>query len=153
MGFKFSLQTVLEHRQTLEEQAQREYSESLARLEATRRRRTEVEADIARCVSNVRIRQARSVNFAERELYERWIGELEIQVGRLQDEIQKQSVEVEKLRLKLVKAVQDRTVMEKLREKELAAFRIEENRAELKQFDDIAVRDFAKARLREKIAG
>jgi flagellar biosynthesis chaperone FliJ len=43
--------------------------------------------------------------------------------------------------------------MEKLRGNELKAYRQEEGRAELRLFDEIAVRDYARAQRQEKDAG
>ena len=153
MVFVFSLQSVLEHRLAKEEKAQREYSDALGCLREARRRRREVEQDIERRAEQVRQMQRTGLRFAEREIFERWIQARQTQVQELAREEQRQAEQVEQCRLRLLKAVQDRTIMEKLRDKEWTAYRVEEARADLRRFDEIAVRDYVNAhRRREKIA-
>ena len=153
MGFKFTLQAVREHRQTVEEKLQREYSEALGQLEAIRQQQRDVETDISRCIAEVRRKQACGLNFAEWGIYEHWIDEQHEQVERLLGKAEQMAKEVEVRRLKLVKAVQDRTIMDKLRSSELKAYRKEEGRVELRLFDEIAVRDYVRAQHQEKDAG
>lgn len=126
----------------MEEKSQREYGEALGRFEAVRRRRQEIDEDIARCAEQVHQGQMRGFGFREREIFERWI-EAQRQLARqLQDELQRLAIEVEQRRQLLIKAMQDRTIMERLREREMAAYRQEEARIELRLFDEIAVRDY-----------
>lgn len=153
MVFAFSLQPVLDHRQAKEEKAQREYGDALGRLEGIRRRRREVENDIETRGEQVRRKQRTGLSFAEREIIERWIQTLQEQLKRLDQEERQLAEQAEQCRLRLLKAVQDLKVMEKLREKEWADYRLDEARADLRRFDEIAVRDYVNAhRRREKNA-
>lgn len=152
MGFKFSLQPVLEQRQAQEEKRQREYSEAQAKAEAARERLEQVKRDIARWDAEIRAGLG-TMPFARREMIERWIGSQEERLELMDEEIRMLEQAAEQCRLRLVKAVQDRTVMEKLREKEMAAWRMEEARAERGFFDELAVRDFIDQRNQEKDAG
>jgi len=152
MKFVFSLQAVLDHRRTIEEKLQREYGEALSRLEAVSRRRRQVEHDILRCTDEIRHRSQVGLPFAEREIYERWIDACREQIEALMKEEERHAALVETCRQRLLKAVQDLTIMEKLCERERAAFRLEEARAELKFFDAIAVRDYVITRRQAKDA-
>lgn len=152
MAFKFSLQPVLEQRLAIEDKRQREYGEAQAKVEAARARQRQAQAEIERWIGEVR-RQLGVMPFAQREMIERWIADQHDRLELLGEEIKMLGQQAEQCRLKLVKAAQDRTVMEKLRESEIKAWRQEEDRAERRFFDELAVRDFIDQKNREKDAG
>jgi flagellar FliJ protein len=152
MPFRFSLQAVLDHRRSVEEQRQREFGEALTRLEAARGQRHRIEREIHRRHVQVREGQRGGLDYALRELIERWIDlqrqeavEVDASIGRLDEEARRR-------RARLLEAVKARMVLERLRDRELRAFRQEEARAELKVFDEIAVRDYLNEHRREKDA-
>ena len=150
MGFNFSLQAVLDHRHTQEEQRQREFSEAQAKVQTVMRQQVEIRQDIARRNEQIRSRQQTGLSFAHRELYENWIGAQEAQWHRLEQEREELEKVAETKRQALVKAVQARTVMENLRDQEQAQWLQEEKRAEMRLFNEIAVREFNEQRRREK---
>lgn len=152
MPFKFTLQPVLQQRVATEEKRQREYGDAQAKVESARERRRCVVEDISRWGDVVRRTQG-AMDYARRELIERWITAQEERIELLDAEIEMLAAQAEQCRLRLVKAVQDRTMMEKLREREHADWRIEEDRAERRFFDEIAVRDFIDQKNQEKDAG
>jgi len=152
MKFTFSLQAVLDHRLTVEDKLRREYGEALSRLQAVSRRRRQVQNDAVRCVNEIRQRMRAGQPFAEREIYERWIEACREQIEALMKEEEHLAAIVEQHRQRLLKAVQDRTIMEKLCERERAAFLLEEARGELKFFDAVAVRDYVITRRQAKDA-
>lgn len=150
--FRFSLQPVLEHRTTIEEQRQREFAEALTRLEAARERRRQIDGEILRCHARVREGQRSGLDFALRELFERWIGAQQQLTVEADASIRKLDDEAQRRRARLIEAVKARKVIERLRERELKDWKREEDRAELKVFDEIAVRDFVTESRREKDA-
>jgi flagellar export protein FliJ len=90
--------------------------------------------------------------FARREMIERWIGAQEGRLELIDEEIRMLAQQAEQCRQRLVKAVQDRTIMEKLREQERMGWLLEQERAERRFFDELAVRDFIDQQHQEKDA-
>lgn len=152
MGFEFTLQAVLDHRLTLEEQAQRHYSEAQARVEAAQAEKKEIEADIRARFEQIREHQRRGAGLAWRQLIEQWIDNQRLAIHQLENRIEDLKKEVEKRRQALIKAMQAREVLEQLREQEFEVYRYEEARMEMKLFDEIAVRNYLEERNREKDA-
>lgn len=153
MAFRFSLQPVLEQRQRIEDERQRELGDIQRRLESSRRRVQEIEEDIRRRHESVRENQRKGVRFALRELEERWI-QAQRQAALEEQQVIRGLEEQEvQARARLVEAAKGRMVIEKLRERELAQWKLDEARRELKLFDEIAVRDYVNDRRREKNAG
>ena len=152
MAFRFTLQAVLDHRRTQEEQVQRAYGQAQSQVEAARRERRQVQQDMAMRMEEVHRRQPGEAGFSWRALYENWIEELRRQARRIEQEIVTLEEHAEQWRAKLVKAMQARMIMEKLREKELRAYRLEQARAERRLFDEIAARNYITRQEREKHA-
>lgn len=152
MAFKFSLQPVLQQRLAQEEKRQREYGEAQSKAEAARERRRQVLENIDRWAGEVRRGQA-TLDFARRDLIERWITAQNERLELMEEEIAMLAAQAEQCRARLVKAMQDRTIMEKLRERERTEWRQEEDRAERRFFDELAVRDFISHKQQEKAAG
>ena len=153
MRFRFTLQPVLEQRLTVEELRQRVFAQAHAAVEAARAEVRLVDEDLSARKDQIRQRQAGGMTLPMRRMYEDWIAAQTARRVQLNGRLQELEAKAEAERVKLVKAVQARIVMEKLREKELKAWRLEEARVELKEFDEIAVRNFANERRQEKNAG
>ena len=152
MPFQFSMEPVLEHRRALEDKAQREYGAAVARLEATRGRKRDIETELESRKQQVRREQQQALPYIMRELIENWIVSLEQHLREVDLEAKRQAVQTEQMRLRLVKAMQNRTVMEKLRDKEMSDFKVTEERSERRRFDEIAIRNYAMERRQEKFA-
>ncbi|MCE5228663.1 flagellar export protein FliJ [bacterium] len=149
MKFNFSLQAVLDQRLAQEERMQRDYNQTMAQISAVRHRMKDVEDDIARWQVEVRGEQMR-MGFGKRGLYENWIDVQNDELKQLQGQLDRMMQIAEKERQLLIKAMQARTLMEKLREREFKLFREDADRAEARMFDEFAVRDFAEQRKHKK---
>jgi flagellar FliJ protein len=156
MPFTFSLEPVLEHRRRLEQNCQRQCGDAMARVEAVRERQQRLQNEIERQHEEIRAgqrsRHTGGSAFALRQMAERWIVAQRGQVDQLQGAIDRLNEELRVARERLIEAVKDRMVIEKLREKELDAHRRREARAEMKTFDEIAVREYLNEQRREKDA-
>jgi flagellar export protein FliJ len=140
MGFKFSLQAVLNQREANEERCQREYSMALAQLETLRRRRVQIDEEIEHCRDRIARGQRDGMDWDHRRLIEQWIDhqkEEGLRVDRLCEEANEN---VERKRRQLTEANQQTRIMEKLREREYGDWRLGERRAEAKAFDEFAMR-------------
>jgi flagellar FliJ protein len=152
MAFKFSLAPVLEQRQATEDRAQREYGTAQQKLLRLRQQKREIDGEVQARKQQVREEQMQALPYARRELVENWIVALEQHLRQVEQDMYRQIAMVEQLRLKLVKAMQDRTIMEKLRDKEIEEYRQAEERSERRRFDEIAIRNFAMAQRQAKFA-
>jgi flagellar export protein FliJ len=150
--FRFSLQTVLEHREALEEKCQREHGQQLARLRTIQEKGERIVAEIESCGQRVRQGQLGGMSFAQRDILENWIGRQQGEVGRLNQAASEQAERVERDRLKLVESAKARTIMEKLRQNEEKDWHREVSRAEQRRFDEIGLRKYIDRQRREKAA-
>lgn len=146
MRFRFSLQPVLEQRMTVEELRQRLFAQAQAAVEEVRREMRAIDQDILARKDQVQQGQLGGMHFAMRRMIEDWIDAQTARRGTLTVKVHELEAKAEQERQQLVKAAQARIALEKLREQELKAWRLEEARAEMKQFDEIAVRNAAMER-------
>ena len=153
MGFQFSLQPVLDHRKVQEEQIQRFYSQYKGQLEAQQKIQSEIQEDLKQRLEQVRTQQREGMDHPKRELYETWIETRRMDIEQLNEQIRKLGQIVEQWRLKLVRAMQARMILEEFHEQELKEYRTQEARAERKMFDEIGVRKYIDTQRQEKNAG
>lgn len=152
MGFVFTLTPVLEARKAAEEKAQREYGVALEEVEARRREQREYLEEAERRRAEVRAAQMQGQPVLMRELYESWIAQRRESAERLTPTIHKLHAKAEQFRLALVKVMQARLVLEKLREREYREWLNAEERSERRRFDEIAIRNYAEEQRRQRAA-
>lgn len=148
MKFNFSLQAVLDQRLAQEERMQRDYNQTMAQIGAVKRGMHEIEDDISHWENQVRGDQA-NMAFDKRGLFENWIDVQHDELGKMREQLERMMKIAEKERQLLIKAMQARTLMEKLRDREYKLFREDADKAEGRMFDEFAVRDFAEQRRRK----
>ena len=136
--FRFKLQKVLEARQSFEDQAKREFGEAQIKLREEQDRFKKVihEAQEFKNDMAVRRRKGATVRQFQDDIQRDWINRRKIRDQR--HHVKNAEDSAAKKRLKLVEAMRDRKVMEKLREKYLADFKKEVRKNEMKFADDIA---------------
>lgn len=148
--FKFKLQPVLDQRKAVEELRQREYHEALRQLTGLEEKRSEV----LRQHDEAREQVVRSIGTrhggALRQYFADWSRWVSREIRRMEGEIGSLRAQAERRREALVEAVKQRTMIEKLREREEREWRTEEARAEQKTFDELALREYAGRRREEK---
>ncbi|MDR0516297.1 MAG: flagellar export protein FliJ [Fibromonadaceae bacterium] len=136
MKFKFSLASVLSHREVLERNAEialgKEVQKQVA-LEA------ELQALIDEYKGLVQTRGGINTKSAEGfEHYVSYASRLKVLSSQKKAEIDKQKQEVEKARKELIKKTQEKKAIEVLRDSQKAAFKLAEKRMEAKQTDEAA---------------
>ena len=149
MGFTFSLIEVLEHRQVREEEAQREYGLAMAALSEARSALDTIQEDVTARSGQIRRAMIAGITLPERELWEGYIQSRISDASQAGEAVLRADQLAQAKRNLLVKAMQQREILEKLREDERRAWERMEASAELKRFDEIAVRAFSE-RLREQ---
>ncbi len=136
--FRFKLQKVLEARQTFEKQAKREFGEAQLKLREEQESLENFINDAREFKKDmvVRRRGGAIVKQFQDDIQRDWTNKRKIRDQR--HRVKKAEDFAEEKRLKLVEAMRDRKVMEKLREKYLAVFIKEVRKNDMKFADDIA---------------
>lgn len=138
--FTFRLQSVLEHKQRLEELAQQEH----ARAQAAQVREEHhlarlIEAEHTAVDELERQRFTGRLNIEALQLGMSYLDTLKVQLLRQEQVVTRVQAHTEAQREQLVERMQERKALERLREKQLAAFVAEENRRETAAADDLVV--------------
>lgn len=140
MAKKFKLQTVLNYRQSLEDQAQQVLATSL-------QRKKELEAELQRQQkklqqhdSELQQRQREGLTVAEIELFETPIQHCRCMMKQLRQQLDGLERQIISEREELLNAARDKQVMEKLKDKQEAEYRQELNRKEREILDEISLR-------------
>jgi flagellar FliJ protein len=138
--FTFRLQTVLEHKQRLEEMAQLEHARAQA-----------AQASEERSLGQLHDAEARGFSELERQRFQgrldieslqfgmSYLDVLKVQITRQAQIVERVGKATEAKRELLVGAMQERKALERLREKQLKDFTLEQTRRELVEQDEMAV--------------
>lgn len=138
MAFRFGLNSVLKHRQRLEDVAQREYAEArmaveacLAKMEAMYQRIDEIREEIGEAQKN----GARDSVMAILEM-EKFINGQKLRIEMLRMEARALLVIAEDKQEALIEAAKEKKVLVKLKEKRLLEYREILNQMETKNLDE-----------------
>jgi flagellar FliJ protein len=141
MAEKFKLQSVLNYRTTLEEQAQQA-------LALSQQQQRELIAAIATQQQELndqdhtlKQRQEEGLTIAEIDIYESRINYCRRRSAQLKEQLAGLEKRIIKQRTVLLDAARDRQVMDKLKERQEAEFRREQERKERIQLDEISLRN------------
>jgi len=141
MAGKFKLQSVLNYRQSLENQAQQLLAASL-------QRQNELETQLQQQRQNLQLhdgelkqRQQEGLTVAEIDLYESQIQHCRRLIKDIQGRLQQLDQQIVSERKELLHAARERQVMEKLKEKQEAEYQQELSRKERVMLDEISLRD------------
>lgn len=141
MAEKFKLQSVLNYRTTLEEQAQQA-------LALSQQQQRELIAAIATQQQELndqdhtlKQRQEEGLTIAEIDIYESRINYCRRRSAQLKEQLAGLEKKIIKQRAALLEAARDRQVMDKLKERQEAEFRRVQERKERIQLDEISLRN------------
>jgi len=135
------LQSVLNYRTTLEEQAQqalalsRQQQQELIAAIATEQQELDGQDQV------LKQRQEEGLTIAEIDIYESRIHHCRRRRAQLQEQLAGLEKKIVKQRAALLKTARDRQVMDKLKERQEAEFRREQERKERNQLDEISLRN------------
>jgi len=140
MKFKFALESVLNHRESLERNAEIALGKEVQKLVALENKKQNLLDEYENLVrSRGGINTSRAERFMDFVGYAQRLKELIVEKNT---EINKQKGEVEKARAELVKKTQDKKTLETLRDSQKAAFKLMEKHKEAKQTDEAAGQKF-----------
>ena len=140
MAKKFKLQTVLNYRQSLEDQAQQILAASLQRKNELDTEIQRQQSALQQHDSDLKQRQQEGLTIAEIELFETPIQHCRCMMKQLRQQLDGLERQIISEREELLKAARDKQVMEKLKDKQEAEYRKELSRKEREILDEISLR-------------
>jgi flagellar FliJ protein len=140
MADKFKLQTVLNHRQRLENLAQQKLADSLRHETAMQHQLVEQRAALNKLQQEFTHRQQTGITAQELQLFRLSINHHRKNLQSLIEQAEKLHREVKSNRQLLAEAAQEKKLLENLKEKKEAEQKHQDNRRELANLDDIALR-------------
>lgn len=143
MPFRFSLQEVLDYRSRILEQRQRETAAvrgEIDRIEGLMAQAREMRDRQREDMNRRALREG--LGLAWREIYVNYIEGIDALIERSRKHVEDLERVLEERRRMLAEASKEVRVMEELRDEELEQYLLEERRAEMKEYDEIAIRNF-----------
>ncbi len=140
MAGPFKLQSVLNYRQRLEDQAQQVLARTLQHQVKLQEQIAQCRQQLDSCAAEVQRRQQEGLSIAELTMYEDQIRHLRQLQVRYHGQLKKLNDQIDRERAALLTAARERQVMEKLKEKQEAEYRRELDRKEREMLDEISLR-------------
>jgi len=141
MAGKFKLQSVLNYRQSLEDQAQQLLAVSLQKQNELEAKLQQQQQNLQQHDSELKERQKEGLTVAEIDLYESQIQHCRRLIENLQGHLQQLEQQIVSERADLLHAARERQVMEKLKDKQETEYRQELSRKERVMLDEISLRN------------
>lgn len=141
MAGKFKLQSVLNYRQSLENQAQQILAASLQRQNELETQLQQQQQNLQQHDGELKQRQQEGLTVAEIDLYESQIQHCRRLIKDLQGHLQQLDQQIVSERKELLHAARERQVMEKLKDKQEAEYQQELSRKERVMLDEISLRN------------
>jgi len=141
MAGKFKLQTVLNYRQSLEDQAQQVLSTTLQRQSEFDLKLQQQQQNLYQYDRELKQRQQEGLTVAEMDLYESQIQHCRHLIKEIQSHLQQLEQQITLERTELLHAARERRVMEKLKDKQEAAYQQELSHQERVMLDEISLRN------------
>jgi len=138
--FRFRLATLLRLREVTRDERRRQLAEAQRAEAVLRERRTQLQTEQQGLKDETAKFSTGRVDVDRVLSIQRYETVLQIEVASNAEQLRQVETEVERRRLILVAADRDVQVLEKLRETQKDRFRIEQERKDLKQMDEIAAR-------------
>lgn len=150
-SFKFRMQSILDHKQDLEDKEKEKLAKVIQRLEQAKTYLANLEKK--RELTQIELKEkqrAGELNINELRIYNAFLKKLAQDIINVMLMIEQIKAEERAQRMVLLKAAQDRQAFEKLREKHKAVFDAEEDEKERKLIDELATIKFARRQQEEQ---
>ncbi len=143
-GFKFSLQTLLNHRLHREEILQKELAEAGCRLKEEKAALTRLQEDKERAYAEVQLKHLRGMAVSEHILYANFLEGLARNIAVQQEKVNEAERQYAQKQEELIEAVKKRKTIENLKEKGLAAYSKKLLKLDQDFLDEVAICRFHK---------
>ena len=141
MAKKFKLQSVLNYRQTLEDQARQRLSDSQQHKQRLETDLHQHQSQLKQFDAELKDRQLEGLTIDEIQLFESQIEHRRRLMVRVQQQLEKLERRILQEREELLQAAREKQVMEKLKEKQEEEYRQELARKEREVLDEISLRN------------
>ena len=141
MAKKFKLQSVLNYRQILTDQAQQQLTSSLQRKSQLEDELQQQQNCFQQLDQQLKVKQQEGLSVAEIDLFESQIFHRRRQILQLQQQLEPLERQILAERQELMNAARDKQVMEKLKDKQQAEYQQELSRQERTMLDEISLRN------------
>jgi flagellar FliJ protein len=136
--FVFKLQAVLNLKKQIEENLKNELGKAVQELERQKKKLMDIELERATYYQEINDKSSSGISVGKLKEFSSYISHLNEKIKQQKNNIKRAQKTVDKYREQLIIAVQERKMMEKLREKKYAEFMKEQQREEQKAIDEIA---------------
>ncbi len=145
MKFRFTLEKLLEHKRTLERQAQKAWAEAQANVDRATKELDGLYAAVDEARKDVPRMEREGRPAASVAQVDEFINGQKIRIERKRGEIRELLAIAEARQVELVEAAKERKTLEKVREKRLEDFKLRRKKHELKENDELVVTRFKRA--------
>jgi len=134
--FIFKLEAVLNVKRQQEENIKNELGKAIQRLEAEKQKLERLERNREEIIDEFN-NKAKKTTVHKLIEFNAYLSLLKSKISRQKERVNKAAMDVDKIREELVKAVQERKILEKLKEKKYDEYLIEQKKLEQKTNDEI----------------
>ncbi len=134
--FIFRLEAVLNVKRQQEENIKNELGKAMQRLEAEKQKLARLERSKEEIIAEFNLK-TKSTTVHKLIEFNAYLSLLKSNISRQKERVNKAVLDVDKIREELVKAVQERKILEKLKEKKHDEYLIEQKKLEQKTNDEI----------------
>lgn len=139
MQYNFKLEPLLNYRTRLEEIAQQELAERLSELAAAEKKLAMLRDQQAECLGEMTKKRTEGILVGQFLFYVDYLKVLAVAIENQTAEIQRINQEIVRARQKLLTKSREKKIIERVKEKDYAAFTHEMQRLEQKANDDLVV--------------
>lgn len=136
-GFSFRYQTMLNLKMQLEENLKNQMAKAIQILEEEKAVLAGMNEEKLRLIREIQLKSRSGIKVEKLRQYSGYLEAVKERIYAQQEMVREASNVVEKYREDVVRAMQERKVLEKLKEKQLELYHIEELKAEQKVVDEI----------------
>ncbi|MFP4379659.1 MAG: flagellar export protein FliJ [Candidatus Sumerlaeia bacterium] len=144
MPFKFSLEAVLDYRKRMEESRQRDFMQIQSEVDRIQSLLDQGRENYRQYQRDLNRIAAEGKGYAHQKIYMDYLQGLERLMEKTQLHLDRLRAEAERRRELLEYALRQRRIMDELKKEEYKEYQLEERRAETREFDEIAIRKFAR---------
>lgn len=142
--FNFKLQPMLNLKMQLEDQLKNELGKATQKLEFEKNRLSHIENEREEQINRINTESSQGITIEKLKEYGVYISYLKARIEAQKENVNYAHKIVDKYREELIKAVQERDMLEKLKEKKFQEYMLEMNREEQKLNDEIISYNFNK---------
>jgi len=142
MRFKFKLESLLNHRQFVEDVLQKEFSFLKKRLSEEKQIETHLREKQSHLAEELKINLQASRPVSENSLYVTYLSCLSDQIGRQQGKVEKVESEKSEKKIALMQAVKKRKILERLKDNRVDQYQQFRSQKEQEVSDEIGIQQY-----------